>query len=196
MYHRFLAVELRCNNLRYNTFIYHLGLTCTWIDGLFTRFVLCRVAVLVSVVLPLFYTFLFFAGTQISTLLLQHTWWRHHMETFSVLLALCAGNSPITGEFPSQRPVTRRFDVFFDLRLNKRLSKQSRGWRFETQSRPLCRHSNGMKQHWIGRVNKPHGLLVIADTTSIIKQTTNYVLTLCSILYIWDKCSIFVMDGV
>ena len=108
-------------------------------------------------------------------------------STFSVLLALCAGNSPVTGEFPSQRPMTRSFDVFFDLRLNKRLSKQSRGWRFETQSRPLCRHSNGMKQYWIGRVNKPHGLLVIADTTSIIKQTTNYVLTLCSILYIWDK---------
>ena len=39
------------------------------------------------------------------------------METFSALLALCAGNSPITGEFPTQRPVTRSFDVFFDLRL-------------------------------------------------------------------------------
>ena len=35
----------------------------------------------------------------------------------SALLALCAGNSPVTGEFPSQRPVTRNFDVFFDLRL-------------------------------------------------------------------------------
>ena len=50
------------------------------------------------------------------------------METFSALLALCAGNSPATGEFPAQRPVTRSFDVFFDLRLNKRLSKQSWGW--------------------------------------------------------------------
>ena len=46
------------------------------------------------------------------------------METFSALLALCAGNSPVTGEFPTQRPVTRSFDVFYDLRLNKRLSKQ------------------------------------------------------------------------
>ena len=45
------------------------------------------------------------------------------METFSALLALCAGNSPVPGEFPSQRPVTRSFDVFFDLRLNKRLSE-------------------------------------------------------------------------
>ena len=45
------------------------------------------------------------------------------METFSALLANCAGNSPVTGEFPAQRPVTRSFDVFFYLRLNKRLSK-------------------------------------------------------------------------
>ena len=44
------------------------------------------------------------------------------METFSALLAICAGNSPVTGEFPAQRPVTRSFDVFFDLRLNKRMS--------------------------------------------------------------------------
>ena len=33
--------------------------------------------------------------------------------------------SSVTGEFPSQRPVTQSFDVFFDLHLNKRLSKQS-----------------------------------------------------------------------
>ena len=54
-------------------------------------------------------------------------WWRHEMETFSALMVLCAGNSPVTGEFHAQRPVTRSFDVFFDLRLNKRLSKQSWG---------------------------------------------------------------------
>ena len=47
------------------------------------------------------------------------------METFSVLLAICAGNSPVTDEFPAQSPVTRSFDVFFDLRPNTRLSKQS-----------------------------------------------------------------------
>ena len=46
------------------------------------------------------------------------------METFSALLAICAGNSSVPGEFPAQRPVTRSFGVFFDLRLNKRLSKQ------------------------------------------------------------------------
>ena len=46
------------------------------------------------------------------------------MESFSALLVICAGNSPVTREFPTQRPVTRSFDAFFDLRLNKRLSKQ------------------------------------------------------------------------
>ena len=50
------------------------------------------------------------------------SWWRHQMETFSALLAICAGNS-VAGEIPAQMPVTRNFDVFFDLRLNKRLSK-------------------------------------------------------------------------
>ena len=37
-------------------------------------------------------------------------WWRPQMETFSALLVICAGNSPVTGEFPAQRPVTRSFD--------------------------------------------------------------------------------------
>ena len=64
------------------------------------------------------------------------------MEQFSTLLVICAGNSPVTGEFPAQRPVTRSFDVFFDLGLNKRLSKQSWGWWFETPSRPWWRHCN------------------------------------------------------
>ena len=59
---------------------------------------------------------------------LTTTWWRHQMEAFAALLAPCTGNSPVNGEFPSQRPVTRNFDVFFELRLNKRLSKQSWGW--------------------------------------------------------------------
>ena len=46
-------------------------------------------------------------------------WWRHQMEIYSTLLAICAGNSPVTDEFPAQRPVTRSFDVFFHLRLNR-----------------------------------------------------------------------------
>ena len=54
----------------------------------------------------------------------------------------------LCGEFtgrrwiPAQRPVTRCFDVFFDLLLNKRLGNQSWGWWFETPSCPLPRHCN------------------------------------------------------
>ena len=69
-------------------------------------------------------------------------WWRHQIKAFSALLAICAGNSPVTGEFPTQRPVTRNFGVFFDRCLNKHLSKQSWGWWFETPSRALWRHCN------------------------------------------------------
>ena len=59
-----------------------------------------------------------------------------------VILALCEGNSPVTGEFPSQRPVTRSFDIFFDLHLNKWLSKQSIRWWFEMPSRSFWHHCN------------------------------------------------------
>ena len=70
------------------------------------------------------------------------------METFSAVLAICAGNSPVHGEFPAQRPVTRSFDVFVDLRLNKRFSRQPWGWWFESLSRPLWRHRNGILRPW------------------------------------------------
>ena len=65
----------------------------------------------------------------------------------SELLAICSGNSPVPGEFRAQRPVTRSFDVFFDLRLNKRLSKQPWGWWFETPLRQLWRHRNAQVKH-------------------------------------------------
>ena len=76
-----------------------------------------------------------------------YPWWRHQMETVSALQALCAGNSPVPGEFPSQRPVTRSFDVFLDLRLNKRLSKQPWSWWFETPPWSLWRQCNALVQH-------------------------------------------------
>ena len=66
-------------------------------------------------------------------------WWRHQMETFSALLAF----SPVTGDFSTQTPVTRSFDVFFDLHLNQQLSKQWRRRWFETPSNSLWRHCNG-----------------------------------------------------
>ena len=62
---------------------------------------------------------------------------------FRVTGPLC-GEFTGPGEFPTQRPVTRSFDVFFDLRLNKRLSKQPWGWWFETLSWSLWRHRNGL----------------------------------------------------
>ena len=58
------------------------------------------------------------------------------METFSALLTLCV----VTGEFPTQRPATQKFDVSFDLHLNKWLSKQSRRRLFKSPSRSLWRY--------------------------------------------------------
>ena len=60
---------------------------------------------------------------------------------FRVTGHLC-GEFTGPGEFPAQRAVTRRFDVFFDLRLNQLLSKPSWDWWFETLSCPLWRHYN------------------------------------------------------
>ena len=96
------------------------------------------------------------------------------METFSALLAICAGNSPVPGEFPTQRPVTRSFDVYFDLRPNKRLSKQSWGWWFETLSPPLWRHRNEHKQNqWKKTVCILDG--VIASISTMIYRVLSAV---------------------
>ena len=70
------------------------------------------------------------------------SWWRHELKTFSVVLALFKRYSPVTGEFPSHRPVTWSFDISFDLRLNKRLSKPSRRWWFETSLWLHCNDAN------------------------------------------------------
>ena len=80
------------------------------------------------------------------------------METFSALLAICAGNSPKASK--------QSFDVFFDLRLNKRMSKQSWGWWFEMLSRPLWRHRNektipnGLHFLW--------GILCVSDVINLV----------------------------
>ena len=74
------------------------------------------------------------------------------METFSALLALCAVNSLVTGESP-HKGQWRGVYVFFDLRLNKRFSKQSLGWWFDTPPRSLWRHRN----EWWLRKRRPHG---------------------------------------
>ena len=67
--------------------------------------------------------------------------WKH----FPRYWPFVRGNSPIPGEFPAHRPVTRSFDFLFDLRLHKWLSKQSWGWWFETLSWSLWCHCNADK---------------------------------------------------
>ena len=95
-----------------------------------------------------YYVTLLFLELNSSTIFIGDLWgiwfiydyvikWKH-------LLALCAGNSLVTGVIPAQRPVTRSFDVFFDLRVNKRLSKQSLCWWFVTPSRSLWRQCIGI----------------------------------------------------
>ena len=49
---------------------------------------------------------------------------------------------------PHKWPVTRRSALFFDLRLNTRLSKQWWGWWFETPSRPVWRHCHEVLNNW------------------------------------------------
>ena len=86
---------------------------------------------------------------------------------------------PFCGEFPTQRPVTRSFDVFFDLPLNKRLSKQPWGWWFETPPWSLWRHCNAHKLHvyivvymWVYFF--PKTLQIISDATSLVIQSLLY----------------------
>ena len=98
----------------------------------------------------------------------QYPWWRHQMETFSALLAICAGNSPVTGEFPTQRPVTRSFDVYFDLRPNERLSKQWWGWWLETLSRSLWRHRNADELRAVQMISYPWWFIDIVTLLAII----------------------------
>ena len=100
----------------------------------------------------------------------HNPWWRHQIQIFSVSLALCAGKPPVTGGFPSQRPVTRNFDVFFDLRSNKRLRKQSR-WRwFETPSHSLLRRCDDSSTHIL------HTLLLLGPSDAIWRQRSGSTL--------------------
>ena len=77
----------------------------------------------------------------------NQTWWHQQMETFFALLALCTRNLLVTGEFSIPKPVTRSFDVFIDLLLNKRLSEQSRRPWFQTPLR-LSWHYCNAQSYW------------------------------------------------
>ena len=97
------------------------------------------------------------------------------METFSALLALCAGNSPVTGEFPSQRPVTQSFDVSLICVLNKRLSKQSRGWWLETPSRSLWRQCNALLDPYLKKCGWGASILGVSTLWRRHRATKNLV---------------------
>ena len=99
----------------------------------------------------------------------QPSWWRHQMETFSVLLTICAGN----GECPAQKRVTQSFSVFFDLHLNQYLSKQWRGWWFEMLPRSLWCHCNDAIDYvcWVG----PCLVWGRISTTCVISMRRNYI---------------------
>ena len=104
------------------------------------------------------------------------------MGTFSALLAICAGNSPVPGEFPTQRPMTRSFDVLFDLRLNKRLSKQSWGWCFETLSRPLWRHCNEECKYAINPTQENKTMCWVNS------RIITHEVTSCTFVWTWALC--------
>ena len=56
-------------------------------------------------------------------------WWRHQIDTFSTLLALCAGDSPFYPQNPSKRPMARSLDVSFDMKLLiHRQTSRCRSW--------------------------------------------------------------------
>ena len=102
---------------------------------------------------------------------------------FRVTGPLC-GEFTGPGEFPTQRPVTRSFDVFFDLRLNKRLSKQTWGWWFETLSWSLWRQCNGFHiLLWNCQQVKAKG--VTDDKSTLVhvmawcRQATSHYLSQC-----------------
>ena len=104
------------------------------------------------------------------TLLGLYSWWRHQMDAVSALLAICAGNSLVTGEFPAQGPVTRSFDVFFALRLN--------GWVNNREAGDLRRHrahydDTVMSQS--GRTSYPHELV---QSRSREIDCSNYCITM------------------
>ena len=97
---------------------------------------------------------------------------------FRVTGPLC-GECTGPGEFPTQRPVTRSFDVCFDLRLNNQLSKQPWGWWFETPSWSLWRHCNGCTSfaNWYHQIERNHGAFGKMLYTFVFNTTRNSYLT-------------------
>ena len=112
------------------------------------------------------------------------TWWRHQMETFSALLAICAENSPVPGEFPAQRPVTRSFDVFFDLRLNN-------GWVNNREAGDLRRYL----AHYDVSVMKE---IDISQPSCILTLGENYTISTIFFRFIIFKiiCQVYLKENI
>ena len=106
---------------------------------------------------------------------------------FHVTGPLC-GEFTGPGEFPTQRPVRRSFDVFFDLHLNKRLNKQSRGWWFETLSRPFWRHRNVPFAQWASSM----GLwwFLCCQHGHVFEQTVKWLVIWNTMVPMWRRCNV------
>ena len=75
----------------------------------------------------------FIAGDMISPFLALKAWWRHQMETFSVKLTICAGNSPVTG-----KSCTKANDA--ELRCFSLICAWLNGWVNNRETGDLRRH--------------------------------------------------------
>ena len=109
---------------------------------------------------------------------------------FRVTGLLC-GEFPGPGEFPAQWPVTRSFEVFFDLRPDKRLSKQSWGWWSETPSSSLWRHRNVVQKttqkHVVKWLNCTSILLRRGPSSN--RNMSHFCTTYITYLDIWSYIS-------
>ena len=96
------------------------------------------------------------------------------METFSALLTLCAMNSPVSPvNSPHKGQCRGALIFFFDLRLNKRLSKQSWGWWFETPLSSLSRRCNALYNYFMSSCNEQGSF---DDISTFFWQICSFVL--------------------
>ena len=128
--------------------------------------------------------------------------WRHDMETFSMLLVLCDGNRPVNCGLSSQGPVSRNFDIFFDVHLSKQLSNHSGPRLFVTPSWLLWRHNNTLcfTSHivWTAQTLRPTIFEHLAHTIcchicfffyKIMKPTKEHIL--CGVFW---RCVSWILD--
>ena len=126
------------------------------------------------------YTHLYFLNS-IMTLNKQSaraiSWWRHQMETFSALLAFCAGNSPVIGEFPAQRPVTPSFEIFL-------ICAWINSWVNNREAGDLRRH----RAHDVSAMSNQH--LITHGVLSMTSSWTVHCNSRSNCRLIFSPCSI------